>query len=324
MKIIFYHHTPLPVKTYGGTERIMFWHMKELAKLRHEVVLLGHPDSQVEEFGIKLIKLSNDNIRNGWEKLIPLDADIVHLQVNKTLEQNIPQINTVHGNGQPEEVFHINSVFVSNAHANLHGSERFIYNALDFDEYPKPESVNKSNQNLLFLAKASWSVKNLKDSKAVAIANKKHLYIAGGRTFSLSRYIHNIGQIGGEEKIKLIRNCDALIFPVRWPEPFGLALVEAMSQGLGIFGSCYGSLPEVIGEAGYICKNKFDLNEAVQEFKFKLTPNQIIDYAHSTFNIGKYTQDYLCLYEKVINNESLNKKNPVYTKKIKAEELLDF
>lgn len=324
MKIVFYHHTPLPVKTYGGTERIMFWHMKELANLGHEVILLGHPDSKVEEFGIKLIKLSNDIIRNGWETSVPKDADIVHLQVNKDLKSTIPQINTVHGNGQPDETFLPNSVFVSDAHAKIHGSSSFVYNALDFSEYPVPSSLIKSQSNLLFLAKASWSVKNLKDSKEVAIKNKKHLHIAGGRTFSFSKYIHNYGQIGGDQKIDLIRKCDALIFPVRWPEPFGLALVEAMSQGLGIFGSNYGSLPEVIGDAGFTCQNKSELERAVKDFTFKLTPSQIIEYAHSKFSIKDYTESYLALYEKVIAGQKLNNQNPVYIKSTKAQELLDF
>lgn len=324
MKIVFYHHTPLPVKTYGGTERIMFWHMKELVRLGHEVILLGHPDSKVEEFGIKLIKLSSEIIRNGWESLVPKDADIVHLQVNKDLNSNIPQINTVHGNGQPGEIFLINSVFVSRAHAKLHGSNSFIYNALDFSEYPTPNSISKGQSELLFLAKASWSVKNLKDSKEVAIANKKNLHIAGGRSFSFSKYIHNYGQIGGDQKIELLRKCDALIFPVRWPEPFGLALVEAMSQGLGIFGSHYGSLPEVIGDAGYICQNKSELNLAIKEFKFKLAPSQIIEYAHSKFSIKDYTISYLSLYERIISGEKLNDTNPMYINSNKPEDLLNF
>lgn len=324
MKIVFYHHTPLPVKTYGGTERILFWHMKQLAKLGHEVILLGHPESSVEEFGIKLVKLSNDILRDGWQKLIPLDADIIHLQFNLDLNHKIPQINTVHGNGQPGEVFYKNSVFVSRAHANLHGSECFVYNALDFDEYPIPQNINKGSSQILFLAKASWSVKNLKHSKEVAIKNKKHLHIAGGRSFSFSRYIHNYGQIGGDEKLELIRKCDALIFPVRWPEPFGIALVEAMSQGLPVFGSHYGSLPEVIGEAGIICQNKEELNRAVGEFKFPLTSKQIIEYAHSKFSIKNYTNSYLDLYSRVINKESLNKFAPQYKNLIKAEELLPY
>ncbi|EQC44817.1 glycosyltransferase [Bacteriovorax sp. Seq25_V] len=327
MKIVFYHHAPLPVKTYGGTERIMFWHMKELASLGHQVILLGHPESNVKEYGIKLIPLDKSIIRNGWEKLIPRDADIIHLQISYQIPKeiiDIPQVCTIHGNGQPGEIFHKNAVFVSKAHAKLHSSESFVYNAIDFDEYPRPKHLHKSSENLLFLAKASWSVKNLKDCKTAAINSKKHLHIAGGRSFSFSKYIHNHGLIGGEEKLKLIRKCDALLFPVRWHEPFGLAMIESMSQGLPVIGSQYGSLPEVIGPAGIACKNRQDFLEAVNDFNFSLSAKQIIEYAQSKFAISGYTKSYLKLYEKVISGQSLNESNPFYSLEKRAEELLPF
>ena len=108
MKIVFQHLRPLPVIGYGGIERILFWHMKELARMCHKVVLIGHPESKVSEYGIELIALPLDNLLN-WEKLIPVDADIVHLSYNCKLPGNIPTIVTVHGNGKIGEVFNKNS-----------------------------------------------------------------------------------------------------------------------------------------------------------------------------------------------------------------------
>ena len=101
MKVLFYHHLPLPVKKYGGTERIMFWHMKELVRLGHEVTLIGHPDSEVEKFGIKLVPVQADLIRESWEQFIPTGIDIVHLQFSYVVA-NLPTISTVHGNGQSQ------------------------------------------------------------------------------------------------------------------------------------------------------------------------------------------------------------------------------
>ena len=51
---------PLPVKHYGGTERVMFWLMKELVHLGHQPVLIGHPKSKVSEFGIELIPIEKN------------------------------------------------------------------------------------------------------------------------------------------------------------------------------------------------------------------------------------------------------------------------
>ncbi len=325
MKITFYHHTALPVKKYGGTERILFWHMKELAKIGHEVTLLGHPDSEVSQYGIKLIPIPLNEIRTNWKSYIPEDTDILHLQFSTTDNLNIPTICTVHGNAQVGEELSLNSVFVSRNHANNHSSEHYVYNALDFSEYPAPENLNsKGRENLLFLAKASWSVKNLKHCKMVAKLLKKHLHVAGGKTFSFSRFIHSHGFIGGDEKLELMRKCDAVIFPVRWHEPFGIAMIEGMSQGLPVFGSSYGSLPEVIGPAGICCQNFSELQVAVRDWKIDLSPREIREYAIEKFSINTYTNSYLKLYEKVINGESLNSKPPKKLSSIPPETLLAF
>ncbi len=299
--------------------------MKELASRGHNVILLGHEESEVESFGINLIPIPKSDLRSNWQKYIPNDADIIHLQFSTEEVFSIPKICTVHGNGQVGEEFHVNSVFVSKNHAANHGSDQYIYNALDFSEYPEPENLNeKGRDHLLFLAKASWSVKNLKHCKKIAKSLKKHLHVAGGKTFTLSKYIHNHGFIGGDEKLKLMRNCDAVIFPVRWNEPFGIAMIEGMSQGLPVFGSSYGSLPEVIGPAGYSAKNYDELLEATKGWKVDLSPKQIREYAIDKFSIQKYSESYLKLYEKVISGEKLNEKTPKKVSQVHPETLLDF
>ncbi len=327
MKIVIQHHTPLPVFGYGGTERILFWHMQELARLGHEVVFIGPSKSDVAKYGIKHIP-DDENIFDHWTKLIPKDADIIHLNYNAKVPGTIPTINTVHGNGQPYEFFLENSVFVSKAHARLHQSEIYVHNALNFDEYPLPENFLKKDlhwANFLFLAKASWKVKNLKDCVSACRNNNKHLQIIGGRWWGLSRFIHSHGIIGGDKKIELIKNCDALLFPVRWPEPFGIAVVEAMAYGLPVIGSPYGSLPELINtEVGFIAKNKNELNELVKDPGKKFNRTAIHEYALTNFSINAYSLKYLELYKQVINGKNLNSKNPTFTHNNRAETLLDF
>ncbi len=299
--------------------------MKELVRTGHEVILLGHPDSKVNDYGIKLIPLSQDKLRNGWEELIPQDADILHLQFSTLKSFSIPHICTIHGNAKVGEVLYKNSVFVSKKHALVHDSKSFIYNALDFDEYPEPININgKSNKELLFLAKASWKVKNLKDSKDIAIKTKKHLHIVGGKSLSFSKYIHNHGIIGGREKLRILQKSDGLIFPVKWDEPFGIAMVEAMSQGLPVFGSSFGSLPEVIGPAGIAAKTKADLLSAISKWDIQLSGREIREYAIEKFNIQTYSNSYTKLYERVLNRDSLNDREPQRASLIDPEELFDF
>lgn len=324
MKIAFSHRGVLPVLGYGGIERILFWHMVDLAKLGHNVVLIGHPDSKVESYGIELIPIEGEG--DEWVKQVPKDTDIIHMSYRCKLDTTIPVITTVHGNGQIGEIFDKNTVFVSKKHAEIHNSDQFVHNAIDLDEYPFHPKVKREWNNFLFLAKASWRVKNLKDSVKAARSGHKHLHVAGGRWWGLSRYVHNHGIVGGEEKMKIIRNCDFMVFPVRWHEPFGIAVIEAMSQGLPVIGSPYGSLPELISkDVGFIAKDHEELARLVKEDHSKtFDPLKIRKYVEENFNVRKHALSYLELYKKVISGESLNKTPPTYKFSERAENLLPF
>lgn len=330
MKIVFAHYAVLPVRTYGGIERILFWHMVELARLGHRVVLIGNPESQVKEFGIELIAMKNEGRDHEWFKQIPSNADIIHMSHNLKIPGDIPTIITIHGNGQVGEVFDHNTVFVSKKHAYIHGSDQFVYNCIDLNEYPfipKAKNLNQKKwDQFLFLAKASWRVKNLKDAVFVCRKTKKHLHIAGGRWWGISRFIHSHGMVGGEEKLDLLRKMDCLLFPVRWHEPFGIAVIEAMSQGIPVIGSPYGSLPELIThETGLIANNLQELQNFVHDNSYaRFDPQVIRQYVEKNFNINRHATEYLKLYQKVISGEKLNANAPTNQLGIRPENLLPF
>jgi glycosyltransferase involved in cell wall biosynthesis len=324
MRIAFEHKGILPVVKYGGIERILFWHMKELAKRGHEVTLFGHPESKVKEYGIKLVPIEGD-AKKTLDTLTKDQFDIIHLTYNYEPKSEVPVLINMQCNGQIGEKFSKNSIFVSKKHAKNHGSEHFIYNALDFDEYPyEPRPENELN-SFLFLAKGSWSVKNLKHCISVCKKAKKHLHIAGGRSLMPSRFIHSHGMVGGDEKINVMKKCDAFLFPVRWHEPFGIAIIEAMAMGMPVLGGPYGSLPELITkETGVVCNNKSELLTAVSENKNKFNKDTIRKYVEDNFSISRLTDQYLAYYERVIAGETLHEENPTWQLDQAPEELLDF
>lgn len=320
MKVTFSHPNPLPVLKYGGSERILFWHMKELVKQGHQVVLIGHPASDVQRYGIELIAIEHER----WMQQIPTDTDIVHMFTN-TEVPDFPTLITIQGNGKPSESFSRNTVFLTKKHAAIHGSEVFVYNALDFEEYPwKPFKADKTWDNFLFMAKGSWKVKNLKHCINASKKAHKHLHIGGGKALFPSRYIHSYGMVGGEQKLEIMNKCDALLWPVRWHEPFGIAVIEAMALGLAVIASPYGSLPELITpESGVIVNSYAELIEVLKENK-RFDAQTIRTYVEKHFSISTLTEQYLSLYKKVIAGEKLNPKNPTWNLPHDSEHLLDF
>lgn len=323
MNILFFHPCLLPVKAYGGTERFLHWLMRELVRQKHQVTFLGLAGSQVENEGIRFIALKNDD--ESWVEQIPKDTEIVHLFNNYDISKiPCPSLLTVEGNGQYGEKFPLNTVFVSKRHAEIHGSKAYVHNGIDLVDYPfKKRNLNWDH--FLFLAKASWAVKNLSDCVKACKKNKKTLHVAGGKHWLPSRYIKNYGMIGQVKKLELLSKCDALLFPVRWEEPFGIAVIEAMSLGLPVIGSPYGSLPELIDpKAGFIAKNFSELNELVKNPPRKFDAEEIRAYVEERFSIEviakKYTANYLC----IMNGELLNKKFPTRSSDASPTTLLPF
>ena len=327
MKVVFFHEGILPVKKYGGIERILFWHMVELVKLGHDVVLIGNPLSEVEDRGIKLTPFDASKDPD-FENYIPDDADILHLYFNYKVKKDIPTVVNIQGNGQIGEEFPLNSVFLSKKHAQNHGSQQFVYNALDLNEYPFEGTRQKSCrwENFLFLAKGSWRVKNLKHCVKASKKSKKHLHIVGGRAFWPSSYIHNYGMLGGIEKLETINKCDALLFPVRWHEPFGIAIIEAMAMGLPVIGSPFGSLPEIITpDVGVICQNYEELLDTLNSPRPTFfEAEQIRAYVEEKFSISEFTRKYLELYRQVTKGITLNPKAPTLRTGERPEDMLPF
>jgi glycosyltransferase involved in cell wall biosynthesis len=116
--------------------------------------------------------------------------------------------------------------------------------------------------------------------------------------------IEFLGEIGYPEKNKFLGEAAALLFPICWPEPFGIVMIEAMACGTPVIAYPFGSVPEVIkdGVSGYIVP---DLQSAVNAVKKldRLDRKKIRKHFEQHFTASRMAQDYLRIYERVASRK---------------------
>lgn len=306
MKIVIEHKTgKIPVKHYGGTQRDIWVQGKELVRMGHSVYYLVKKGSSCP-----FAEIIPYNPHKSMEDQIPEDADLVHFHSPLLNPINHkPYMVTVHGNGKAGDMFDKNSVFISRNHAKRHNSDQYVYNGLDLEELGTVD-INAPRKHLIFLAKISRKVKNLSGSIQIAKRARKKLAIIGGKRISLNPSIHYYGLIGGSKKNKVLQEGDALVFPVLWDEPLGLAVLESLYFGCPVFGTPYGSLPELITpEFGLLSNRKSELAHAIQHTE-QYDRQKCHEYISDVFSGQKMTEAYLNLYAKIRNGEILNKQQP--------------
>jgi len=318
MHILIVNNTSIPVKDYGGVERIIWWLGKELHRLGHNITYLVAPGSycpfaKVKEYHPSI--LLNDQL--------PEDVDFVHLCFQSIEKIKKPYLMMHQFNYHPHKEFDINTVFVSKHQAQRNGSTTYVYNAIDPEDYG-PVDFKRKRQYLLFLGYAKRPEKNLKDCLTIARKTKSVLAVAGGKDkwFKRRPWVRYKGFLGGEAKNEVLRDSKALLFPVRWHEPFGIAIIEALYFGCPIIGSCYGALPELVPKhVGFLSNSILDLIEATKNLNmFNL--RKCHEYVCDQFMVQHMTREYLKLYEKVLSGQSLNEKNPVNGGNFSSKELL--
>ena len=326
MHILIVNNTSLPVKQYGGTERVIWWLGKELVKRGHQVSYLVGPGSHCD-FATGVHTLNHSIPFN---QQIPSGVDLVHLNCKVNEQPNIPYIFTLHGNNNDQYPLDLNTVFVSKNHASRYGSDSYVHNGIDLADYGDPGLDQKRNY-FHFLGDGAWRVKNLRGAIKIAQQSKIKFRVIGGKRFNFNQGIRLTfdprikfeGLIGGVEKNNLLKGSKGLIFPVLWNEPFGLSIVESLYFGCPVFGTPYGSLTEIIQpNVGVTSYSLSTLVDAVQNAN-QFNPKICHEYVMENFTSTQMTDAYLSKYEMVMNGQQLNKIAPTLTT-IQTEKFLPF
>ncbi|MBC7775956.1 MAG: glycosyltransferase [Phycisphaerae bacterium] len=333
MKILLINNTKIPVHLYGGTERVIWWLGKALVRMGHEVTYLVKAGSSCPFAQVLVL-----DEKKPLADQIPEDCDVVHLHFETKEELPKPHITTLHGNISEPQIFDRNTVFISRNHAQRHGGSVFVHNGIDFEDYGQPD-LNNRRLYFHFLGNAAWRVKNVRGAIDIAGKAEERLHVIGGTRvnfrmglrITLTPHVRFHGMLGGDGKNAIINGSKGLIFPVLWHEPFGLAIVESLYFGCPVFGTPFGSLPELLGKKekserkksawngivdafysdfGCLSVKKSELVESIKNVG-AFDPRRCHEHALENFSADRMAKDYLRLYEQVLNGKPIHDESPV-------------
>lgn len=184
-----------------------------------------------------------------------------------------------------------------------------VYNGMDIDKFYYNDSPK---DYLAFLGRYSPE-KGTDAAVQVAYKSGEKLKIAGniwGNGFYNEKVIpylqkgkiEDIGFLSKEKISDFLANAKALLFPVKWREPFGLAMIEAMACGTPVIAFDSGSVPEIIkhGKTGFVVENEQGMIEAIKNID-KIDRRECRKHVEKNFTTEKMVDGYEKAYEKIIN-----------------------
>jgi glycosyltransferase involved in cell wall biosynthesis len=331
----------VPPKLYGGTERVVSYLTEELVNQGHEVTLFASGDSvtranlvPVTERALRLdrghvidpiahhVRMLEMVFQQAHEfDVVHFHTDYLHFPLVKRLP--LTTLTTLHGRLDIPDLIPLFRQFsdvsvtsVSDAQrkpvhwANWRGT---VYHGLPAELYSfraKPGSY------LAFLGRIS---PEKRVDRAIQIAKQAgmELKIAAKVDLVDSDYfetkikpllndplIEYIGEIGEGEKNEFLGNAFALLFPIDWPEPFGLVMIEAMACGTPTIAYQNGSVPEVLEDkkTGFIVNSLQDAVRAVNRISL-LSRHKYRTIFEQRFSASRMAGDYLRIYRALLSEE---------------------
>ena len=110
-----------------------------------------------------------------------------------------------------------------------------------------------------------------------------------------------VGEVSLTEKWNLFSKAKAFLFPIQWPEPFGLVMIEAMAAGTPVIAFPEGSVPEVVtdGKSGFLVHDADEMVAAIGLID-TLDPAECRRHVQEMFSVSKCTDGYEKVYRKIL------------------------
>ena len=111
-----------------------------------------------------------------------------------------------------------------------------------------------------------------------------------------------VGEVGGGHKLELLGAAEALVNPIRWPEPFGLVMIEALACGTPVLAFPEGAAPEIVdnGRTGFLCRDEEEMAAFVDEVRW-IDRRQCRERVRTCFSTEKMVDAHVALYRRIID-----------------------
>jgi glycosyltransferase involved in cell wall biosynthesis len=330
----------VPPKLYGGTERVVAYLTEALVAMGHEVTLFASGDSVTSahlrpmcDRALRLDPACVDSLADHVsmaERVLQESEgfDVVHAHIDYLgypfwRRMRTPRVTTLHGRLDIPNLRSIYREFSDEPIISISQSQRQplpqanwkanVLHGLPADMYVP---VEKPAGYLAFIGRVSPE-KRL--DLAIQIANRARLPLKiAAKVDKADREYYDtvikpllkdgdiefIGEIDQSEKNEFLGRALALVFPIDWPEPFGLVMIEAMACGTPVIATRRGSVPEVVehGISGFIVNNADEAVEAIQQVE-RLDRRRVREQFDLRFTAPRMARDYVAVYEQLIHSE---------------------
>jgi glycosyltransferase involved in cell wall biosynthesis len=328
---------PIPPRTYGGIELMLSELTEELVRRGYDITLFASGDSKTSAKFIPVIEKSiwlDHELKNPHAPVMRMlkevfdrfdEFDILHNHFNffmfpLSLRLDCPRfLTTVHRPvdrqyAETMKAYHkIKFVAISEDHKK--SMEEFgvpvcgvVYNGIDPSRY---EFNDSPGDYLLYLSRLNKE-KGVLTAIEVARAAGEKLIIAGNSAGQAewSFFLHEIqprlddenisfrGQVNFCEKVELLKNAKALLFPIDRREPFGLVMIEAMACGTPVISFRKGSVPEVIehGKTGFVADTLEEMIKAIKRLP-EINRKTCRKRVEEKFSLKQMVDKYEKIYE---------------------------
>ena len=327
----------VPPKLYGGSERIVAYLCEELSALDHEVTLFASGDSIVScrlaAVWPRALRLDTaicdylaphmillEEVARRSEEFDVIHSHVDYLGYPLLRRAGAPFLTTLHGRLDLPVLHRIYETFddvpivtISNAqrgpvpHANYlatipHGIPKRLllprFGAGGYLAFLGRISPEKGPDAAIRIAQNAGMP--IRIAAKIDQVDRRYfdeliepLLAAPGVEF--------IGEIDDEEKAEFLGNAAALLFPIAWAEPFGLAIIEAMACGTPVIALRRASVPEIVedGVTGFIVDNEEEAAQAASQVS-RLDRAQVRRAFEERFTARRMAEDYLNVYRRLI------------------------